>query len=220
MSCEPAHRWGRAPVSVTTLVPTESEWDAEQTARGPGPGHSPSESQNSLHTTVPPFRARAKRPSGHYRPGPIRRSRPASPRRARAVTSGRPCAPAAGRSGGRLGSGPGKTREIVRYSCPVPRAPKATIRLRSNAKIQQPLWARAEALIMVSTRGLRLRPHRRCADSDRFGSTQIDSNRLGSTPRESVSVRRGALPYSASSRPVGLAPPATGPPGLRPAWRR
>ena len=34
------------------------------------------------------------------------------------------------------------TREITkRYSCPVPRAPKATIGLRSNAKIQQPLCA-------------------------------------------------------------------------------
>ena len=30
-------------------------------------------------------------------------------------------------------------RATNRYSCPVPRAPKATIRLRSNAKIQQPL---------------------------------------------------------------------------------
>ena len=30
-----------------------------------------------------------------------------------------------------------------RYSCPVPLAPKATTRLRSNAKIQQLLWAAA-----------------------------------------------------------------------------
>ena len=33
---------------------------------------------------------------------------------------------------------PHSLERTKRYSCPVPRAPKATIRLRSNAKIQQP----------------------------------------------------------------------------------
>ena len=39
-----------------------------------------------------------------------------------------------------------------RYSCPVPRAPKATIRLRSNAKIQQPFCIFSQGTLYTKQR--------------------------------------------------------------------